>query len=811
MAPPALASLDNFTNARFRDVVGRHQYQVASEDNIIHKLYNHVSGNTSNVSAADVVSIDENNQGQWDLLLSTSANRLDANVITTVNTAAWSANSVISVREASTTIRSANVLMTGNLTVNGDIRFDSPTFKLDSANNRVGILNTSPAYTLDVGGDVSTNALTSSEILSRTGNVRIQSMTDVSDYTWASQTAIDEPWNDVAYGKGMFVAVASATSGNTLMRSVDGGVTWTPRSAGGQASQNDWTSITYGNGRWVAVSDTNYENRNRQALHSSDGILFQEANTPETPLPSQLYEWQSVAYGNGLFVAVASAATNEFSGSLSLRVMTSPTGIVWETQTGSQTIDQAQQWRSITFGDGLFVAVASSDSATGAGYRVMTSPDGLDWTSRGSIPDNDWSAVTYGDGLFVAVAESGTGDRVMTSPDGITWTSRTSAADLEWTQITYGSGLFVAVAQTGTDSRAMTSRDGITWTLRYSPSDRPWQGVVYGEGSFVAVANSGTSDRVMTWNLATTTANISGLMYYNESTGLVSYGSLNVEGLNARFGGLQVTEAMKVTDLDVSGTLEVGDLRTSGNLTTPSLVVNALTVSGPANFDGYLTRTFKKELGSSVGSMLEICNIDTFFGVFAVELVIVSNFSVGSRMSRMYQFCVRENATSGDYHRLLPMTAEAPGGIAVEIRSTSGLNSITTLRLVRVDTTHSGDMECLLKVYYDTSGSMVINELTGADTGVTASSIIYQNTLLTQVGGKVGIGMHDPSDALTVMGTSKIVDSVSPSTVFTQSTPTTFNFSDKWRLHYNDANDTLEIQRNTAGNWSTTALLADPR
>ena len=37
------------------------------------------------------------------------------------------------------------------------------------------------------------------------------------------------------------------------------------------------------------------------------------------------------------------------------------------------------------------------------------------WTLRTSAADNDWQSVTYGNGLFVAVASSGTGNRVMTA------------------------------------------------------------------------------------------------------------------------------------------------------------------------------------------------------------------------------------------------------------------------------------------------------------------------------------------------------------------------------------------------------------
>jgi len=45
----------------------------------------------------------------------------------------------------------------------------------------------------------------------------------------------------------------------------------------------------------------------------------------------------------------------------------------------------------------------------------MTSPDGINWTLRTSAADNNWLGVTYGNGLFVAVANTGTGNRVMTS------------------------------------------------------------------------------------------------------------------------------------------------------------------------------------------------------------------------------------------------------------------------------------------------------------------------------------------------------------------------------------------------------------
>jgi hypothetical protein len=129
--------------------------------------------------------------------------------------------------------------------------------------------------------------------------------------------------------------------------------------------------------------------------------------------------------------------------------MTSTDGITWTRSTTSADI-AIEFWYSVTYGNGLFVAVGQlADSNT-----IMTSPDGLTWTLRGSLTTSDsWSSVIYAGGKFVAVGLSG----VMTSPDGITWTSRSSAADNSWTSVTYGNGQFVAVSSTGSGNRVMTS------------------------------------------------------------------------------------------------------------------------------------------------------------------------------------------------------------------------------------------------------------------------------------------------------------------------------------------------------------------
>ena len=311
---------------------------------------------------------------------------------------------------------------------------------------------------------------------SATGN---RVMTSSNGITWTIRTsAADNQWLSVCYGNGLFVAVASTGIGNRVMTSPDG-IIWTIRTS---AVDNNWCSVCYGNGLFVAVAADGIGNRVMSMNYSLEEIIEKHpTGIILSPFAMQTSAadnaWQSVCYGNGLFVAVAAS------------VMTSPDGINWIIRTSA-----SNTWRSVCYGNGLFVAVAIS----GTGNRVMTSPDGITWTARASAVDNEWRSVCYGNGLFVAVAYSGTGNRVMTSPDGITWTIRASAADNGWNSVCYGNGMFVAVAIGGIINSVMTSPDGITWTIRTSAASNYWYSVCYGNGLFVAVAASGTGNRVMT-------------------------------------------------------------------------------------------------------------------------------------------------------------------------------------------------------------------------------------------------------------------------------------------------------------------------
>ena len=178
---------------------------------------------------------------------------------------------------------------------------------------------------------------------------------------------------------------------------------------------------------------------------------------------------RSVTYGDGLYVAVGDSG----------KLTTSPDGITWTTRTSGFG---ATAIRSVTYGDGLYVAVGDSGTMT-------TSPDGTTWTTRTSgFGTTLIFRVTYGDGLYVAVGSSGT---MTTSTDGITWSTRTSGFGTTAIYgVTYGDGLYVAVGGSG---KMTTSTDGITWTTRTSGFGTTGiNDVTYGNGLYVAGGESGT-------------------------------------------------------------------------------------------------------------------------------------------------------------------------------------------------------------------------------------------------------------------------------------------------------------------------------
>jgi hypothetical protein len=251
--------------------------------------------------------------------------------------------------------------------------------------------------------------------------------------------------------------------------------------------------IAFGNNLFVGMAGVN--------SYSSDGITWTNGSTLGT---------EYVTFGNGLFVAVGYAVV---LGVPTSYIFTSTNGISWTSRTPSE----AMWFQDISYGNGLFVAVARFGT-----NRIMTSPDGITWTSRPTNINPTFSGVAYGNGLWVAVSDTSPGGTVFTSYDGFNWDEQATAfsantihfADskftignyystdgINWTSnsipftpegITYGNGYFIAVNDTGTN-RIAYSTNAITWTAIPAASTASFETIAFGNDTFVMGATSGTN------------------------------------------------------------------------------------------------------------------------------------------------------------------------------------------------------------------------------------------------------------------------------------------------------------------------------
>ena len=250
----------------------------------------------------------------------------------------------------------------------------------------------------------------------------------------------------VALVLSVFVGVAAIAPSSPAWAD---GTSWTAVEA---AEANSWLSVAYGNGVWVAVS---YDGTNKVMRSTDDGATWTAIASAEAN------EWRSVAYGNGVWVAVARTGTN--------RVMRSTDdGENWTAHAATE----ANAWRSVAYGNGVWVAVAS-----GGTNRVMRSTDdGENWTAHAATEANNWFSVAYGNGVWVAVSYDGTNQIMRSTDDGATWTAVAATEANGWYSVAYGNGVWVAVAYTGTN-RVMRSVDAVASSSSSAGADAGVPGI----------------------------------------------------------------------------------------------------------------------------------------------------------------------------------------------------------------------------------------------------------------------------------------------------------------------------------------------
>ena len=185
--------------------------------------------------------------------------------------------------------------------------------------------------------------------------------------------------------------------------------------------------------------------RKLEFTSSRDVRLDAHADPASAVTPLVLANITAAAKGDSTFVAVAASGT----GNRAMVLSTDPRTDLLSIDGSSPRMDIVSPNLSIT-------ATSTTIQGNLAVTKVTGTTNSLNWTTLNSPAANQWTSITYGNGQFVAVSSTGVGN-----PDGNTWTSRKSPADNTWECVAYGNLTFVAVSSTGTQ-RVMTSSDGVT-------------------------------------------------------------------------------------------------------------------------------------------------------------------------------------------------------------------------------------------------------------------------------------------------------------------------------------------------------------
>lgn len=239
-----------------------------------------------------------------------------------------------------------------------------------------------------------------------------QIATSVDAESWAQQTS---PFigsiNAVTYGNDLWMATGAAVGSVGQLATSTDGFAWTLRTVPFSAVAR--LDLIHGAGLFVVVGTSN------TITTSPDGIAWTVRTSPLSGSPL------SVDFnGSDLFVIGGTAGG----------MATSADGISWTNRTSSFG---ASNVTGAAFGNGTWVAVGGS-------AKIATSANGVAWSQVSNPFSVQINSVTFGGGLFVAVANDG--ELGFSADNGATWSLITSSFGSSVILDIYYNGLyFVAV------------------------------------------------------------------------------------------------------------------------------------------------------------------------------------------------------------------------------------------------------------------------------------------------------------------------------------------------------------------------------
>ena len=273
---------------------------------------------------------------------------------------------------------------------------------------------------------------------------------------WTPSAMRESYWYALAYGNGVFVA--ANYDGRGLWYSSDG-INWTQSNKW----SDNWYALAYGNGRFIANGGAS----------GYVGIWYSDNGKDWVQSSLTKGQWQTLAFGNGRFVAGKVSSLDGTS------IQYSDDGINWT----ASAMPTGYSFGGLAYGNGRFIAGGYALGSSGGSYGIFYSDDGNEWT-RSSIRSGKWRSLAYGNGVFVAGSSENSG--IWYSIDGATWTqSEETSGGL--CGLDYVNGRFLAGKNDNTG--ILCSFDGISWTQGEKTSGY-WKGFAFGNGRVVGLGSS---------------------------------------------------------------------------------------------------------------------------------------------------------------------------------------------------------------------------------------------------------------------------------------------------------------------------------
>lgn len=376
--------------------------------------------------------------------------------------------------------------------------------EIDSVNDLIQYVNEHGSEVTGMKADIKTNA---DAIAAITNGNSINDFTTVEEYFTEFETSVSEMLGEVPADKNIVQMIADMkTAYETDKKEINEAIDYKLELYSeyediALPSSQNWESVAYGNGKFVAVCN-----------YKSDALAYSEDGINWTEMLSPSKSNQTIQYYNGKFIIYLLDAGD---------IYYSEDGINWVRS--ASPIPYRYKITYITYGENKFVGVSNQ-----TGIAVY-SEDGINWIETTLPYSYWWRSVAYGDGKFVAVGSIPGGgiDKAIYSEDGINWVETPMPSSQSWRSVVYGDGKFVSVAgmsgvaaysedgvnwiettisRTGNWSqlihgngkfvttsyndcdKAIYSEDGINWVETPLPSSQSWRSIAYGDGKFVAIA-----------------------------------------------------------------------------------------------------------------------------------------------------------------------------------------------------------------------------------------------------------------------------------------------------------------------------------